>query len=61
MRVRNKIDRFNLVIDAVNNLNLGIIGDDIVRDMKEKLALHEHYIVENGIDIEEVRNWMFKD
>ena len=61
MRVRNKIDRFNLVIDAVNNLNLGIIGDDIVRDMKEKLALHEHYIVENGIDIEEVRNWTFKD
>ena len=61
MRVRNKIDRFNLVIDAVNNLNLGIIGDDIVRDMKEELALHEHYIVENGIDIEEVRNWTFKD
>ena len=59
MRVKNKIDRFNLVIDAVRNLNLGVIGDDIIKDMKNKLEEHSKYIVEKGEDLEEIRNWRY--
>lgn len=59
MRVKNKIDRFNLVIDAVNNLNLGETGNNIIRDMQEKLQKHSKYIVEFGEDLEEIRNWKF--
>lgn len=59
MRVKNKIDRFNLVIDAVNNLNLGETGNNIIRDMQEKLEKHSKYIVEFGEDLEEIRNWKF--
>lgn len=59
MRVKNKIDRFNLVIDAVNNLNLGETGNNIIRDMQEKLEKHSKYIVEFGEDLEKIRNWKF--
>ena len=59
MRVKNKIDRFNLVIDAVNNLNLGDLGKQIIGDMNKKLDEHERYIVEYGEDLDEIRNWRF--
>lgn len=59
MRVKNKIDRFNLVIDAVNNLNLGNLGKQIIDDMNKKLDEHERYIVEYGEDLDEIRNWRF--
>ena len=59
MRVKNKIDRFNLVIDAINNLNLGDAGEKIISDMKEKLEEHNNYIKEYGEDLEEIRNWQF--
>lgn len=59
MRVKNKIDRFNLVIDAVSNLNLGDVGANIISDMNKKLENHANYIVENGDDLEEIRNWKF--
>ena len=61
MRVKNKIDRFHLVIDAVDNLNLGDIGVSIKNDMETKLKKHQEYIVNNGIDMDEIRNWSFKD
>ena len=61
MRVKNKIDRFHLVIDAVDNLNLGDIGVSIKNDMEAKLKKHQEYIVNNGIDMDEIRNWSFKD
>ena len=59
MRVRNKIDRFNLVKIAVSKLELGDTKDKIINDMDNKLREHSTYIVENGIDIEEIRNWKF--
>ena len=59
MRVKNKIDRFNLVIDAVNNLDLGNIGEKIISDMNKKLEEHNNYIKEYGEDLEEIRNWRF--
>lgn len=59
MRVKNKLDRFNLVIDAVNNLNLGELGNRIISDMNDKLMMHANYIVNKGEDLEEIRNWKF--
>ncbi len=59
MRVKNKIDRFNLVIDAVNNLDLGNKGEMIISDMNKKLDEHRNYIKEYGEDLEEIRNWRF--
>jgi xylulose-5-phosphate/fructose-6-phosphate phosphoketolase len=59
MRVKNKLDRFNLVIDAVNNLELGLEKDVILNDMNKKLSLHNEYIVEVGEDLPEIKNWKF--
>lgn len=58
MRVKNKIDRFNLVIDAVNNLDIPN-KDAIIKEMEKKLKYHASYITETGEDIEEIRNWKF--
>lgn len=58
MRVKNKIDRFNLVIDALNNLDVPN-KDIIIKEMEEKLKYHASYITEAGEDIEEIRNWKF--
>ena len=59
MRVKNKLDRFNLVIDAVNNLDLGIEKDRIIYDMNKKLEEHNKYIISVGEDLPEIKNWKF--
>ena len=59
MRVKNKIDRFNLVIDAVNNLDNCMIKDKIINDMNSYLEKHNNYIIEYGEDLEEIKNWKF--
>ena len=58
MRVKNKIDRFNLVIDAVKSLNIPN-KDEIIQIMGRKLDEHAKYITEYGEDLEEIRNWRF--
>ena len=59
MRVRNKIDRYHLVIDAIDKLNLGEKGNKVINELQDKISYHNKYIRENGIDIEEIRNWKF--
>ena len=59
MRVKNKLDRFNLVIDAVNNLNLGDLGTRIINDMNDMLLKHSNYIIERGEDMPEIKEWRF--
>ena len=58
MRVKNKLDRFNLVIDAVENLDIDN-KEQIINDMNKKLEEHNKYIVDKGEDLEEIRNWQF--
>lgn len=60
MRVKNEIDRYHIVIDIINHLDVGKTreGKKIIKLMEEKLKYHEAYIREYGIDMEEVR--MFK-
>lgn len=59
MRVKNEIDRYHLVIDAIENLNIGGIGNDIINDMKDMLKKHNEYIVEKGEDLDEIKGWRF--
>ena len=58
MRVLNRIDRFNLVIDTVKRLpQLGNRGAFLIQLMKDKLVEHKQYIAEYGQDLPEVRDW----
>ena len=58
MKVQNKIDRYNLVIDALKYLpELGNRSSFLIEECKNKLIEHKAYIKEYGIDREEVRNW----
>ena len=62
MRVQNKLDRYHLVIDALKYLpQLGNRSSELIEECRNKLIEHKEYIRENGIDMEEVRNWSFED
>ncbi len=60
MPVRNKLDRFHLVIDAIER---GKFDGEDARALKElmekKLIEHSNYINENGVDLPEVANWQW--
>ena len=61
MRVQNKVDRFNLVIDALKYLpQLGNRSARLIQWCKNKLVEHKNHIAEYGEDIEEVRNWKWQ-
>ena len=58
MKVQNKVDRYNLVIDALRYIDkLGDRSSFLIEECKNKLIEHKAYISEYGIDTEEVRNW----
>ena len=62
MRVRNKIDRYHLVMQAIKMLpNLGNDGTYLYEIMQEKLIKHTNYIKKYGIDMEEIRDWQWVD
>ncbi|MBR6690956.1 MAG: phosphoketolase family protein [Bacilli bacterium] len=61
MRVQNKLDRFNLVIDALKYLpQLGNRGSRLMQWCKDKLVEHKQYIKEYGEDMPEIKNWKWK-
>jgi len=58
MTVLNELDRFHLVIDAINRLPQS--SNEAVylkKEMQEKLIAHHHYINLHGEDMPEIRNW----
>ena len=58
MKVQNKIDRYHLVIDALNYLpKLGNRTAALIQECRNKLIEHKVYIMQNGIDMENVREW----
>ena len=58
MVVRNEIDRYHLVIDAINNTRRQVRGASELKEWCEsQLARHEDYIVEHLEDMPEVRDW----
>lgn len=61
MKVQNKLDRYNLVIDALKYLDkLGDKSSALNEWCKNKLIEHKEYIKEYGEDMPEIKNWKWK-
>lgn len=61
MTVLNDLDRFDLVIDVINRLNLTSPAALQLRQLMEtKLIEHRNYINIHGVDMPEIRNWEWK-
>ena len=59
MRVINKIDRYHLVLNAIKYLDLDKINKKDIEDYCNKmLEKHNDYIRKNGVDMEEVDDFM---
>ena len=58
MRVRNKIDRYNLILKILNYVNIPKNKRaEIEQEILAKLAKHHDYIREYGIDMPEILEW----
>jgi xylulose-5-phosphate/fructose-6-phosphate phosphoketolase len=58
MTVLNDMDRFHLVIDAIDRLpQIGDEGASLKQMLWDKLLEHRQYINANGQDMPEIRNW----
>lgn len=61
MRVQNKLDRYNLVMDALKYLPvLGNKSAMLNQWCKDKLVEHKEYIKEHGTDMDEIKNWTWE-
>ncbi len=60
MVVRNRMSRYHLVMDAINNAEVTPPGTSELKDWcQAQLERHETYIVEHLEDMPEVRDWKF--
>ena len=58
MTVLNDLDRFHLVIDAIDRLpRTGAKGLYLKEQLRAKLIDHKQYITRHGQDMPEIRNW----
>lgn len=58
MTVLNEMDRFHLVMDAIDRLpQTGSKGVYLKQQLQDKLTEHKHYINANGKDMPEILNW----
>lgn len=59
MVVRNRVSRYHLVMDALNNARRTPPGaSDLKAWCEERLVAHEEYVVEHLQDMPEVRDWV---
>ncbi len=62
MTVLNEMDRFHLVIDAIDRLpQTGSKGTYLKQMLQDKLIEHKEYIHLNGEDMPEIRDWKWKN
>lgn len=62
MRVQNKLDRYHLVLQSLEYIDkYEAKCSSLKKYCKEMLKKHESTIGETGIDIDEIRNWKWKD
>ncbi len=60
MTVLNELDRFHLVMDAINRLpQTGDRGIYLKKQLRDKLVEHRQYIGQHGRDMPEVRDWIW--
>jgi len=58
MTVLNELDRFHLVMEAIDRLpQTGEPGIYLKQQLKDKLIEHKQYIDQYGQDLPEIRNW----
>lgn len=58
MTVLNELDRFHLVISAIDRLpHTGNRGTYLEQQLRHKLIEHRQYIKKNIQDLPEIRNW----
>ena len=58
MTVLNGLDRFHLVLDAIDRLpRTGYRGANLKQQLGDKLIEHRLYINQHGQDLPEVRDW----
>ncbi|HEY0748054.1 MAG TPA: phosphoketolase family protein [Steroidobacteraceae bacterium] len=61
MAVLNDMDRFHLVMDAINRMpEMGSGGDHLKQRLQDKLVEHKQYIYKHGQDMPEIRNWSWE-
>ncbi len=61
MTVLNELDRFHLVMDVLDRLpQLENKGAYLKQLLKDKLVEHKQYIIENGVDMPEIRDWQWR-
>ena len=60
MRVQNKIDRFNIVLDALKYLPK-LESTELVKWCEDKLKEHNEYIKEYGIDMPMIKDWKWDE
>jgi xylulose-5-phosphate/fructose-6-phosphate phosphoketolase len=62
MAVLNDLDRFHLVMDAIDRLpQVGDKGAYVKQFCRDKLIDHKRYIRTYGEDMPEIRNWRWRD
>ena len=58
MTVLNDLDRFHLVMDTIDRLpQTGEAGQQLKKELHDKLIEHKSYINKNGQDMPEIRDW----
>ena len=61
MTVLNDLDRFHLVMDAIDRLpQTGEKGVSLRRQLQDKFIEHKQYINKHGEDMPEIRNWKWE-
>jgi xylulose-5-phosphate/fructose-6-phosphate phosphoketolase len=62
MTVLNDLDRFHLVMDAVDRLpQTAVAGFELKGLLEAKLGEHKRYIDQYGEDMPEIRNWKWSN